>query len=36
VLSPDMVAQLERELAAAGRMPRYVGIPPSVHPLEAA
>lgn len=36
VLSPDMVAELERELAASGRAPRYVGMPPSVHPLEAA
>jgi manganese/zinc/iron transport system permease protein len=35
VLSPEMVAQLERELAASGRMPRHVGMPPSVHPLEA-
>ena len=33
VLSPEMVAELERELAAAGRMPRRLGVPPSVHPL---
>jgi manganese/zinc/iron transport system permease protein len=33
ILSPDMVAELERELAAAGRMPRRLGVPPSVHPL---
>jgi manganese/zinc/iron transport system permease protein len=33
VLSPEMVAELERELATAGRMPRRLGVPPSVHPL---
>ena len=28
-----MVAELEAELAAAGRLPRYLGVPPSVHPF---
>jgi manganese/zinc/iron transport system permease protein len=33
VLSPEMIAQLEAELAAAGRLPRHLGVPRSVHPL---
>jgi manganese/zinc/iron transport system permease protein len=33
VLSPQMVAELEAELAAAGRLPRYLGVPESVHPF---
>lgn len=34
ILSPPMVAELERQLAAKSPPgPRYVGIPPSVHPL---
>ena len=33
VLSAEMVAELERELAAVGRLPRRLGVPPSVHPL---
>jgi manganese/zinc/iron transport system permease protein len=33
ILSPEMVAELERELTAGGRLPRRLGIPPSVHPL---
>jgi manganese/zinc/iron transport system permease protein len=33
VLSPEMIAELEAELAAAGRLPRYVGVPTSVHPI---
>lgn len=36
ILSPDMVAELERELQAAGRLPRRVGVPPSLHPLGTA
>jgi manganese/zinc/iron transport system permease protein len=36
VLSPEMVAELERELAAVGRLPRRLGgVPASVHPLAA-
>jgi hypothetical protein len=35
VLSPEMIAELEAELAAAGRLPRYVGVPTSVHPIAA-
>jgi manganese/zinc/iron transport system permease protein len=33
VLSPEMIAKLEAELAAVGRLPRQVGLPTSVHPL---
>jgi manganese/zinc/iron transport system permease protein len=36
VLSPEMIAQLEAELAAAGRLPRHLGVPRSVHPLGSA
>lgn len=36
VLSRDLVAELERELAEAGRLPRYSGVPASVHPLDGA
>jgi manganese/zinc/iron transport system permease protein len=36
VLSPDMVAELERQLAASGRLPRYLGVPASVHELSPA
>jgi manganese/zinc/iron transport system permease protein len=37
VLSPDMVVELERELAAAGRLPRRLGaMPASPHPLPSA
>jgi manganese/zinc/iron transport system permease protein len=36
VLSPEMVAELERELAAVGRLPRRLGgVPASVHSLAA-
>jgi len=35
VLSPEMIAELEAELAAAGRLPRYLGVPSSVHPIPA-
>jgi manganese/zinc/iron transport system permease protein len=35
VLSPEMIAELEAELAAAGRLPRHLGVPRSVHPLGA-
>jgi len=34
VLSPEMMAELEQQLTEAGRLPRYLGVPPSVHPLE--
>jgi manganese/zinc/iron transport system permease protein len=33
VISPEMVAELERELAAVGRLPQPAGVPPSLHPL---
>jgi manganese/zinc/iron transport system permease protein len=33
VLSPEMIAELEAVLAAAGRLPRRLGVPRSVHPL---
>ena len=33
ILSPEMVAELERQLGALGRLPRHLGLPPSVHPL---
>jgi manganese/zinc/iron transport system permease protein len=33
VLSPELVARLEGELAALGRLPRRLAVPPSVHPL---
>ena len=33
ILSPEMVSELERELGATGRLPRGLGVPPSVHPL---
>jgi manganese/zinc/iron transport system permease protein len=36
VLSPELVAELERELAAAGRLPRHPAVPVSVHPLPVA
>lgn len=35
VLSPELVARLERELANLGRLPRQLGVPPSVHPVAA-
>jgi manganese/zinc/iron transport system permease protein len=35
VLSPEMIARLEGELAAVGRLPRQLGVPTSVHPLGA-
>ena len=35
VLSPEMIAELEAELAAVGRLPRRLGVPTSVHPLGA-
>lgn len=35
VLSGEMVAELERQLAARGRLPRRAGPPPSPHPLAA-
>lgn len=35
VLSPEIVAELEAELAAVGRLPRRLGVPTSVHPLGA-
>lgn len=35
VLSPDLVARLEQELATLGRLPRQLGAPPSVHPIPA-
>lgn len=35
VLSPEMIAELEAELAAVGRLPRHLGVPRSVHPLGA-
>jgi manganese/zinc/iron transport system permease protein len=35
VLSPEMIAELEAELAAIGRLPRQLGVPTSVHPLAA-
>jgi manganese/zinc/iron transport system permease protein len=35
VLSPEMIAKLEAELAAVGRLPRQLGVPTSVHPLGA-
>jgi manganese/zinc/iron transport system permease protein len=34
VLSPEILAELEAELAAAGRLPRQLGVPTSVHPLD--
>jgi manganese/zinc/iron transport system permease protein len=34
VLSPEIIAELETELAAVGRLPRYLGVPVSVHPLD--
>ena len=33
ILSPEMIAELERELGARGRLPRGLDVPPSVHPL---
>ena len=33
VLSPEMVAELERQLSHLGRLPRRPGLPASVHPL---
>jgi manganese/zinc/iron transport system permease protein len=36
VLSPEMIAELEAELAAVGRLPRQLGVPTSVHPLGTA
>jgi manganese/zinc/iron transport system permease protein len=36
VLSPELVARLERELATLGRLPRQLGVPPSVHPVPAS
>lgn len=35
VLSPELVTRLERELANLGRLPRQLGVPPSVHPVAA-
>ena len=32
ILSPEMIQALEAELAAAGRLPRFLGVPSSVHP----
>jgi manganese/zinc/iron transport system permease protein len=34
VLSPEIIAELEAELSQSGRLPRYLGVPESVHPLE--
>lgn len=34
VLSPEIIAELEAELTETGRLPRYLGVPASVHPLE--
>lgn len=36
VLSPDMIAELERALEARGRLPRALGLPASVHPIREA
>jgi manganese/zinc/iron transport system permease protein len=36
VLSPEMITELEAELAAAGRLPRHLGVLRSVHPLGSA
>lgn len=33
VLSAELVAELEEQLRACGRLPRVLGVPPSVHPL---
>lgn len=33
ILSAELVARLERDLAEIGRLPRQLGVPPSVHPL---
>jgi manganese/zinc/iron transport system permease protein len=33
VLSAEMIEELERELGAVGRLPRFLGVPPSVHPI---
>ncbi len=35
VLSPEMVAELERELAEAGTLPRPAAMPASAHPIAA-
>lgn len=36
VLPPELLTRLERELAAAGRLPRVPGVPPSPHDLDDA
>jgi manganese/zinc/iron transport system permease protein len=36
VLSAEMIAELERALAARGRLPRAFGLPASVHPIPEA
>ena len=36
VLDRDIVARLEQDLEAAGRLPRTPGVPASVHPLSTA
>lgn len=33
VLSREMIQELEAELAATGRLPRFLGVPTSVHPV---